>query len=648
MSTDPRNNLTAYINPFDATKGVQALAFHYDRFLGSHELNVLQDIERERLRRIANVILKDGSLVAGGAIVLGTPADGHVEVRLEAASVYIRGAVHDVAARTLLIPAVGTVVVGIRLRTFTVSYPDDATLQGLAPATRAEGEPGASALVMSAKWGWDGDGEEGDFFPIYTIVDGVLVTDPPEPINDAWLELLRRYDRDAHAHYIVEGYQVRAIGLDAISGKQQFSVGEGVVNVYGHKNTRTAAYRLQVVEEPDLHTIENEPHAVGSGTQTITVRFGPIAAIGEIMVEREKTVTLTHGAYSGAVDALPDATAIRIVEVKQGATTYAATTSYILSGSAVDWSPAGGEPAPGSTYTVKYRYIDTVAPSNVTENTFQITGAADGTVAYVTYTMKLSRIDAIVVDRDGVISYRKGIPSLYSPQPLRIASEVLKLADVTNVWGHTPIVKQVGTVRMPFSDIRDLEKMVGDLYALVSEERLQRDVSSREPTAKRGVFVDPFLDDDMRDQGIEQAGAIVGGMLMLPVDATINVVPVADMWLDYTDEVVIEQGRITGSMKINPYQAFDVPMLQVPIAPGIDLWSETVETWTTAATTRIFGWGNWISSRWTTVEERVLSSRTEEIETIRPRSIAFTIDGFGPNEYLTKVTFDGIDVTPHV
>ncbi|UYO50337.1 DUF4815 domain-containing protein [Rhodopseudomonas palustris] len=619
-----------------------------DRFVGHHELNVVQDIERERLRRVANAILKDGSLVSGGAIVLGTPAEGKVQVKLEQAAVYIRGAVHDVVARTLLVPAVGTVVIGIRLRTYTVSYPHDATLQGLAPGTRAEGEPGASALVMSAKWGWDGDGEEGDFFPIYTITDGTLITDPPEPINDAWLDLLRRYDRDAHAHYIVQGYQVRAMGLDATSGKQQFSISEGVVNVYGYKITRTSAFRLQVPEEPDLHTIENEPHAVDSGTQTIAVRFGPIAAIGEIMVTREKTATLTHGAYSGAVDALPDATAIQILEVKQGTTTYALTADYLLSGSSVDWSPLGAEPAPGSTYTVRYRYIDTVQPTNATETTFEITGAADGTIAYVTYTMKLPRIDAIVVDREGVISYRKGIPSLYSPQALRVAAEVLKLADVTNVWGHMPIVRQVGTVRMPFSDVRDLEKMVGDLYALVAEERLQRDVSSREPTAKRGVFVDPFLDDDMRDMGIAQNGAIVGGLLMLPIEASVNVVPVAEMWLPYAEEVVIEQSRITGSMKINPYQAFGVPMLQVPIDPAIDLWSETVETWTTAATTRVFGWGNWISSRWTSVEERVLSSRTEEIETIRPRSIAFNIEGFGPNEYLTKVTFDGIDVTPQV
>lgn len=648
MSTDPRTNLPSYINPFDPAKGFQALAMHSDRWAHAHEINVLQDIERERLRRIANTILKEGSLTAGGAIVLGQPAGGQVQVKLEQAAVYIRGAVHDVAARILMIPAVGTVVIGIRLRTYTVSYPADQTLQGLAPGTRAEGEPGASALVMSARWGWDGDGEEGDFFPIYTIIDGVLVTDPPEPINDAWLNLLRRYDREAHAHYIVEGYQVRAIGIDAVTGKQQFSISEGVVNVYGHKNTRSSGYRLLVTEEPDLHTIGNEPHAVNSGTQTLTVRFGPIASIGEVIVTRERTVTLTHGAYSGAVDALPDATAIQIIEVKQGGTTYVATTSYLLSGSSVDWSPAGAEPAPGSTYTVKYRYIDTVEPSTITETTFQITGAADGTVAYVTYTMKLPRIDAIVVDRDGLITYRKGIPSLYSPQPLRVASEVLKLADITNVWGHVPTVKQVGTIRMPFSDVRDLERMVGDLYALVAEERLQRDVSSREPTAKRGVFVDPFLDDDMRDQGIAQTGAIVSGVLMLPIEPTVNVVPIADMWLDYTDEIVVEQGRITGSMKINPYQAFSIPPLQVPITPSVDLWSETVETWTSAATTRVFGSGNWIGARWTAVEERVLSSRTEEIETIRPREIAFTIDGFGPNEFLTQVTFDGVDVTPSV
>jgi hypothetical protein len=645
MTVDPRTLLSNYLNPFDPAKGFQALAFHWDRFLHHHELNIAQDIERERVKRIAEASgLKDGSIVSGCTLVLGTPANGVVDARLEAGRLYIRGAVHDVAARVLVISAVGVVTIGVRLRTFTVSNDTDLTLKGIAPGTRAEGEPGASALVMKARWGFDGDGEEGDFFPIYTIEDGVVRVDPPAPINDAWLNLLARYDREAHASYVVEGFNVRAIGF--AGGRQSFSISEGTVNVFGYKRSRSSAYRLTVDEEPDIKTIANEPHAVSSGTQTIAVRFAPILSVDEVIVTKERTVTLTHGAFSGAVDTLPDQTAVQIIEVKQSTTTYAANTDFKLTGSSVDWTPAGSEPAPGSTYTVKYRYIDTVPPAAVTETTFQISGAADNTIAYVTYKMKLPRIDAIVVDQAGIISYVKGVSSLYAPQPVQVSGLLLKLADVTNNWTHMPEVRQVGIVRMPFSSLRDLEKMVGDLFALVAEERLQRDLSSREPTSKRGVFVDPFLDDDMRDQGIAQTGAIVNGGLYLPITPVIHVVNVPALSLDYVEEVIVEQGRITGGMKINPYQAFQPPLLQVPIDPAQDLWSEQVVSWTSVTTTRIIGSGNWLARQWTETAEKVLSSRTVEIETIRQRPITFTIDGFGPLEYLTKVAFDGVNVTP--
>jgi len=84
----------------------------------------------------------------------------------------------------------------------------------------------------------------------------------------------------------------------------------------------------------------------------------------------------------------------------------------------------------------------------------------------------------------------------------------------------------------------------------------------------------------------------------------------------------------------------------VPIDPAQDLWSEQVVSWTSVTTTRIIGSGNWLARQWTETAEKVLSSRTVEIETIRQRPITFTIDGFGPLEYLTKVAFDGVDVTP--
>ncbi|WP_316169387.1 DUF4815 domain-containing protein [Bradyrhizobium sp. SZCCHNRI1058] len=647
---DARDQLPTYINTFDRAKGYQRLAAHYDRFLTSNEINVIQDIEANRVKGIADAFWRDGSLVSGGAIVLGPITNGTVEARLAAAKVYIRGAVHDIEARNITISAIGTVVIGIRLRTFTVTYEQDPTLKGMAPGTRAQGEPGASALAMLGRWGYEGDGEEGDFFPIYTIKDGTIDT-PTEPgMDDAWANLLARYDREAHGGYVVEGFNVKALGLDE-TGKQAFTISEGTINVYGYKRTRPASARLRVTEEPEIMLIDDEPHAVNSGTQTIRVRFAPIAAVREVTIIAEKTVTLTHGTYTGVSDTLPDPTVLSIRQVKQGATVYAPTADYKLTGAAVDWSPSGAEVAPGSTYQVTYRYLTNATPTNVTRDSFDITGAADDTTAFVKYDTKLPRYDAIVVDQAGAISYLKGISSLYAPQPATVAPTLHKLADVYNNWGLVPTVKQVATIRMPFADLRSLETMVGDLYALVAEERLQRDVDRKEVSSKRGVFVDPLLDDDMRDQGLPQTGAIFGGLLWLPVTPTVSIMPLSATTLAFTSENVFEQRQITGESKINPYASFAPPPTDVTLDPSVDLWTDTQNVWTSVFTSRVawqrtgFAAGPLIGTS-TQTTDRIVNSVTTAEENIRQRSVGFTIHKWGFNEVLKKVTFDDIDVTP--
>ena len=82
------------------------------------------------------------------------------------------------------------------------------------------------------------------------------------------------------------------------------------------------------------------------------------------------------------------------------------------------------------------------------------------------------------------------------------------------------------------NDLEAMKKSINDLYALVAEERLRSDASLREPTAKKGVFVDPFFDDDMRDLGIAQTAAIVNKELTLPITAiVVNVEQAAKPYL---------------------------------------------------------------------------------------------------------------------
>ncbi|MFP3020871.1 MAG: DUF4815 domain-containing protein, partial [Wolbachia sp.] len=168
--------------------------------------------------------------------------------------------------------------------------------------------------------------------------------------------------------------------------------------------------------------------------------------------------------------------------------------------------------------------------------------------------------------------------------------------------------------------------------------RLRSDANSREPTTKKGVFVDPFFDDDMRDQGISQSAAIVNKELILPIDVTIADIDEGEKTylLPYELEPVLEQLLQTKGEKINPYQAFDPVPAQITLNKNIDHWTEVKTNWKSPVT-RVFN-----------VKEttELLSSTSYETEFMREATQNFEIEGFATGEKLKELKFDGIFIQP--
>jgi hypothetical protein len=182
------------------------------------------------------------------------------------------------------------------------------------------------------------------------------------------------------------------------------------------------------------------------------------------------------------------------------------------------------------------------------------------------------------------------------------------------------------------------------VYDFAAEERLKNDANSRDPAAKKGLFVDPFFDDDMRDLGIEQNAAIVDQCLQLPISVVVKDTGKAENpWmLPFTLEPIVEQPLRTGSMKINPYQAFDPLPAITKMVLDTDRWTEVQTVWNSSTTSRFSTTSSSVLQQ-NLVNSELLSRKTEEAETMRSILQKFTIDGFQPNEQLT-VIFDGIEV----
>lgn len=647
--------LLGYYNRFSATQRYDAHLIRAGKGIQSAEINEIQSCFTDRLQRIADAVFRDGAVVSGSLPVINQTTGA---TTCPASTIYIRGAMRSVPERTITIPLVGLVRIGVFLLDEEITEVEDASLRDPAINTRNYNEPGAGRLRVTPTWGREGDGSLGAFYPVYTVIDGVLQNQ--QPADNSFMEALARYDRESNGNYVVTGLTVQPLGLNA--GSNTLSVREGVGNIFGYKIDRPAATRLVYTEDPDLELIDAEPDTftgTTGGTTTIQLNRFPVDTIVEVVAVKRKTVTITRGGFSGGQDALPDVSVSQINSITQGGTTYQSPRDFFLNADKVDWSPSGAgaiEPSPGSSYSVTYEYLTNVTPENINyqAGTFDVSGAVNGTLVLTDYRWKLPRYDRIVIDRSGNLSRIKGLSSRLSPLPPPVPANLLNLATVFWNWGATPTVVNDAIRAIPFDQLESMRRSILDLYDLVALERLRNDISSREPSSKRGVFVDAFLDDDMRDQGIAQTGAIVGGVLQLPIVSTAYRAPTnntQDWLLPYTEEVILQQTQQTGSSRINPYQSFDPIPAAVTLSPDVDRFTLVETNWTSPATQQIMTWlgttGTFsVQSITSSTRTQLLSESERPAEFLRQITIAFTIDGFDPGETLTQVLFDGINVTP--
>lgn len=644
--------MTEHYDRFDPAKNYDRHLFRPDRILQSAEFNELQSAEHQRLKGIADVLLKDGDIIRDAGIVIDLPTGN---VTLEGGAIYLDGAVRGIAPAQLTISMEGTVTIGAFMLSEVITAQEDPALLNPAAGTRGYNEPGADRLRVVPTWGLEGSRSDAEFFPVYTVVDGNVRQKTAPPNLDVVAQAIASYDRDStEGCYAIAGLDVELLGSNS-TDQQTYLVAAGRARVNGHAVELSTSRRVTYDAAPDTRLISSEPHLITTdGLQRINVNRPAIAELVTLQVTRETTVDITHGAYVGAVDALPFASVISISEVKQGATTYDQGADWTLVGGSIDWSPSGAEPATGSTYSVTLRYIDTPAPIAPDERGFGIEGAVVNSLALVTYKCKLPRLDRLCLDDGGGMVWIRGTSSISNPVAPPVPGNLLPIATINQTWlAATRAIAADGPRMMPMRQLSRLQQQLDYITNLVAEQRLLSDANVRDQGIRRGVFVDPFTSDAMRDLGIEQTAAIVDGELCLPL---INVRPLNADSADHVRcrsvrQVEVAQLSRTGSMKINPYGA-QLPMpAQASLVPAVDRWTETATLSASPITERIqssLAANPWYASTGKEISTTVTKSTTstEAIWTLREIDVAFTLRGFGAGERLVLVNFDGIDVTP--
>ncbi|MBD0392231.1 DUF4815 domain-containing protein, partial [Wolbachia endosymbiont of Pentalonia nigronervosa] len=353
--------LSSYYNRFNPDKKYEKSLFLAGRGLQSAELNEMQDYALSKLKGIGDAIFKDGDVISGADCIVDAETG---KVTLETGKIYLRGCVREVEKTEFKIPTNSTVRVGVYYVESTITELEDENLRDPAVGTRNYQEVGAARLKANIIWGFQAEGvtinTAGEFYPIYNIENGVLIEHSPPPQANIVTTALARYDREANGSYVVDGLEVMFLQRESQMGerKQVFVINEGKAHVDGYEIELPHSLRVYFDEDPDIKLVESEPHSFQPNSNRVMelkVNDFPVKEIKKVDITVQKTISLTHGSYSGVADPIPDFAILEIIQIKQGNVIYENNADYKLKSGDVDWSLPGKEPAPGSSYEITYR-----------------------------------------------------------------------------------------------------------------------------------------------------------------------------------------------------------------------------------------------------------------------------------------------------
>ncbi|SDQ99848.1 DUF4815 domain-containing protein [Pseudovibrio sp. Tun.PSC04-5.I4] len=631
--------LTDIYSRYDRSKGYQRLLHHKRQFVESAEANETQQIFEARIGDVGTMLVGASSLREGGAVVVQSLG----QVLVEAARIWIESALLSVPEKQLIVPTVGLAVIGVYLDEQIITDQDDPSLKGIVSNTASAGQSLAARLVYPLTWGVEGDGTEGTFYPVHTLLDGQVQNVIEPPSGDVAEQLVARHVRQTHGSHVIKGFDVSYGGKAGDDHRLLISAGELRAN--GILVTRTVDSQLLEAETPELSLVRTENHAYvdrGDGKCEITTNRAPIDEIVEVTLIAPMSKTITHG-VAGGIDSIGVASIYAVTSIKQGGTTYVEGADFTRSGDNLDWSLPGAEPAPGSSLDLELEYSTQVVPETVSAEGYVIAGGVAGRNVTTRYKWKLSRTDILAINQDGAFVYLKGLSTGFNPLSPSVPEDLCPLVRLHNRWGQAPVIEAIGLKAIKEAEARATQRDLLVLAEQVSTLQLRQQSADRDPASHKGYFTDNCTDRSQVDDGLNPTAVVTGGFVRLPLAVSKHELELAEGWytLPHLAEVIEQQPFRTAITKINPYMAFDPVPAALQLDPPEHYWSEVEVETTQAQTVRMVAWNASAGSQ--SLEERISTSQ-REAEFIPQITITYRAEDFGPGEQVASLTFDGIAI----
>ena len=642
----------------------------------SSEINEIQQIQDSQRDMVTSSLYPEGTIISGG---FASQDSGTNVVLFKESRIHLKEYIFILPSAEIETNPDESSTIGVILTENYIGSDKDPELLNPVEGTANFGTKGAMRIQYLVSWAAEPKEDLSSnqyYYPLYSTLNGKVIITQSKTSSEIY-DTIARYDNDSNGSYIISGmkmYYTKDEGNYHVCG-----ITEGVAHVNGYEVVYSYANPVNITKAIDTFSRISEPVSI-SGSGTYKTRHSPIAEVSRVLITKQKNLlSFTHGGYLGARDSLtksnPNGTltlnstdseanvdnitaitkVISISSDSAGTNKYVTGRDYVMDGDIIDWSPSGQEPSPGSTYYVSLQYLTTDVNYEINEDRTGVIITDDyiasGEWCAIDYTHYLQRIDSVVLYGDGSAVVVKGAPSESNPIPQSVSGG-LTLSTVLVRYGYEPYFYNDFFKAVKMSDILDMKNAISELQNNFAQLDLKTDISSKDPaTTRAGMFVDPFFDNDQRDQGLTQNAEIVEQTLYpLRNWLIFDVHTGADITLPRKADVnLINQKYRTKSRKINEFNVSpDLPIAYMTASPSVYRWttnftnvSKTEWAWTNNGKYKNYriASGGVIETYTTSVS----TSDTTGVYTVPTFNISISGTNFNANETI-KVSIDSINV----
>ena len=382
--------MTVSRDTHDPAKNYRRLTYHQDRTLLDSELNEQQSIALETLKRMADVLFREGAILDG----LEVTRTENV-LSLSSGLVYINGLVEPVSGSTLEYDedkSDGADYVYVELLRIAIGSTQDdtlvnpetgeqaaererwvTTLQSVDTSSNPLPEGSVDRKVV-AIYRFDRDTNDvlptvqqksnlsleafagtlpGQRITVGSVGENQLALRAAEGMVSI-LDNLAERTFDQAGNYLVEGLD-SVLGEDNNLGAVGVTTNAGRAYVRGYRYLQELPVITSVPKALDNSLVSGEQKTFHTGTRVYRLNSQPLMSTSQVEAIVSTTSAITRGSTAGGEDVLPHTPVASISAVTQGQKTFVKNVDWQQNGNSVDWL-GQDEPIAGTTYTVAYTY----------------------------------------------------------------------------------------------------------------------------------------------------------------------------------------------------------------------------------------------------------------------------------------------------